>query len=210
MVVLNKVMGIMMTRFTIALGIAATLLTACSEVGGDDSESFDDRLDSARFLNDRVEALSPSRDSAIPDSGSVRFDGIMAVNGDTGFGVSGPTTALIGDATFVANFENSRLTGGATDFFGTVEGGDTRNYDGDLTLSEGRIGEDGDNSAEARVTGRLTGGGRTVGVDTDLEGTFLGNPDVRGLEMLGSGRDSTVAIDGVIVPSSVAAAALRR
>lgn len=118
------------------------LLAACGgggdgDGGGVNAPSFQERVDAAAALGNRVEALAPSGDTAVPETGTARFQGNALVLADTNpFDDDTASTALLGEMRIDADFADASLSGSATNFFGTIEETPTRAYEGTLTLTD--------------------------------------------------------------------------
>lgn len=167
---------------TVAGVAAAALLAGCSDDGGSsETEDYQSRLEAYRALNDRVGALDDARYTRVQDAtGSATYEGPLAL-GDVAVGGG---TSIIGDARIVADFDSDRLRGSADDFFGRFGGGGIEDFEGQLTLENGRIGVSEPNAVSASVTGTLVGegGDRVEVVDADMTGNI--KTGLRALDMV--------------------------
>lgn len=95
---------------------AGTILSGCNI----DLIEYGNRLEDEERMARRVESYSPTAFAAMPTTGSAVFEGYGNLYIDRERGVQGDGIFAIGDATLVADFENSTLTGEVTNFDGAT------------------------------------------------------------------------------------------
>jgi hypothetical protein len=188
--------------------VALGALQACGSTGGgseapeDLGAIYNDNREDLLETHDRLVALSTTSEANLPTSGSATFEGQAGIYLDTALDLS-----LVGDATVTADFGQGTISGQATNFIGTEGGFTADEYDGTLNLSGGRIGTGGPSDASGILSGTLTGGGHVVTIDAQMQGGFVGNPDVAGLVLDSTGGTATV--DGFLTPGGVGIVAER-
>jgi hypothetical protein len=148
-------------RALVAPILASSLaLAACGQ-------SFDELERDGVNMIDRLSQMEPTPLSAMPDSGTARYEGTAFVGfGAEGFGSTASRMTL--NANFAENHINGRMHDWALDRGNRI---DSR-LDGDLRIYAGRI--DG-NSMEAFATGRLDDGRQFARVNLELDGLFVGD-----------------------------------
>jgi hypothetical protein len=153
-----------MLQFTRAL--AAPILASSLALAGC-GQSFDQLEREGVGMIDRLSQLEPTPLSAMPDSGTARYDGTAFVGfGADGFGSTASKITL--DADFAANHVSGRMHDWALDRGNRI---DSR-LDGELKIYAGRI--DG-NGMDAYATGRLDDGRQFARVNLELDGLFVGD-----------------------------------
>ena len=174
-----------------ACAVSALTLSACGGSGGGgqtQAERLLERTQDYRALLDRTSGIFRSGSNAMDNaSGSASFDGgaAIAVNPETFLGeLQGGDAVLIGDANVNVNFRTETVSGSVTNVFGVDNIDRLDEYSGTIRLSGGNI--DG-NDLSANYSGTLRGNGDTITMSGEMNGEFLGNPNIRALEIGGNG-----------------------
>ncbi len=138
----------------------------------------------------RLLVLADTSEANLPTSGSATYEGQAGVFLDNPVGLD---RSLVGDATVTADFRQGTISGQATDFIGTDEVGlNVDEYDGTLSLSSGQIGTSSPSGASSVLSGTLTSEDHVVAIDAQVQGGLVGNPDVEGVALYGTGGIATV------------------
>ncbi len=190
--------------------VALGALQACGSTGEDPATTgelgatYNDNLDDLIETEARLLALPITSEASLPTSGSATYEGQAGIVLDNPVGLD---LALVGDASVTADFGQGTISGEATDFLGTDETGlSMDDYDGSLSLSGGQIGVAGASDAMGQLSGTLTSDDHVVAIDTQVQGGFVGNPDVEGIVLYGEGA---ATVDGIFAPSFVGIVAER-
>ena len=178
-----------------ACAVSALTLSACGGSGGGSfgagqtqAERLFERTQDYQALLDRTSRIFPSGSDAMDNApGSASFEGgaAIAVNPVIFLGeLQGGDAVLIGDANVNVNFRTETVSGSVTNVFGVDNIDRLDEYSGTIRLSGGNI--DG-NDLSADYSGTLRGNGDTITVGGEMNGEFLGNPNIRALEIGGNG-----------------------
>lgn len=120
--------------------------------------------------------------NAIPTSGTALYQGVATIRVPTSDSLS-----LVGDATVLANFNRDQITGQLGNFVGATNGGNYRNWDGELTMDS--VVNDGinvsrDKPVQSSLFGQLTAGQNVLDVNGRAAGFFHDNQqNAQGLAM---------------------------
>lgn len=162
-----------MRIMAIVAGLGTLALTGCEEFAfqeiDPDVTAFTALQDETLALRDEVEFLTVATASEIPITGSATYDGTALIALDSI--VDG--SELIGDAVITADFANDTVSGGMSDFYGTINGGDVTAFAGELFIGKSEIDTSGGDQITAKLDGALQGGSNTLNVNATLNGNFL-------------------------------------
>lgn len=174
-------------KMTFAALLGATL-------AGCGGQSFEeDLLDQATefdALGDRVDGMAFSGSRVVDNTtGRASFSGGAAIIAGSEFNA----TILIGDANVDVNFNGGTdVSGSITNVGGLANAntyisgsGDLGSYSGTVALSNGSVG--GGNTVSVDYAGTLVGNGDRLVLDGTMDGVFLGNPQIRAIDVLDSG-----------------------
>jgi hypothetical protein len=136
----------------------------------------------------------------MPSDGTATYEGILFVELDT----AALATELYGVARVSADFKESTMSGGVTNFFGTDRNGSEAPYTGSVALSNGDIGVTRPNDFDLDYNGSLNGNGEIVLLSGTLDGDFKADP-IRGI--LARDTSPTANIGGTPVTGRLSLAA---
>lgn len=187
-------------RLVIAAMVGLMALGACSS---DEERLVDEYNDQRDDFLEREAALRARSDTLVanmPTTGAATYEGEAAMRLRT----PAADLSLVGDAELRADFARGTLSGRADDFIGVDGGFDAQEYDGALTLSNGRISG---NDARGSLRGRLTSDDHDIRASASMSGDFKGRTSPQGILMESTGGVATV--DGRLATGSVVIAAER-
>lgn len=170
-----------------ALGIAMT----AAGCGMSTEDKLLKRTEDYNQVLTRVRNIYPAGKTSVDRmSGSVNFTGVSTVVANPQFvgnQLRGGDAVLLGDANVRVNFGTEAVTGTMNNFFGTDRSDRIAEYNGSITLSGGDIGATKHNSITANYSGSVSGNGDRLVTSGQMQGTLLGNPSVRGVDMGAAG-----------------------
>lgn len=169
------------------------LLAACEQVAlVDPADDFLERSEAYNDMAGRVLDMDVATAAEVPASGGAVYAGYAAL------GAGGEDGAvLVGDSRIAVDFADAEVSGTLDDFVGVVGDGAARSYEGELSITGGRLGGLTASGWDAAVQGELSSGRNDLAVDGSLVGVLLSEDgrDVAGLRGV-AGAGTGFELDG--------------
>lgn len=167
------------------------LLSACGSVGR--TLDYIDAAEDTEALISQLDGMSNTRFVEMQDlearNATAQFNGNAAICAPA----PDCTNTLVGDLQLTADFGAGTMDGSATNFLNfDSEAEKVKNVSGQITFSNGVIGEENTNDFVMDANGSLTSGALDIDIDGQVDGTFKGTP-IQGLK--GTSLPGTIVVD---------------
>lgn len=104
--------------------------------------------------------------------------------------------SLIGDATVNVDFDNETIGGSVRNMVGVTNNNIVDGYSGSIRLNNGSLDGNGSALSSGTYSGNLNGNGRSLTLNGDWGGLFVGNNSVRGVGIVGDGSSTLGSYNG--------------